>query len=216
METLLRTSDNGSASGPSGWGGNMLSSLAQSDLCRLGVIALLKDIINGNLPERARQLLLASRLVALAKPNGGKYRPIAVGELFYRVAGVIIVRKVTADAAALLAPHQLGVGVRSGAERVVHSLQHSLTDKDTKRALLKVDISNAFNSCDRARVLRQLYEQPASVPCIASLISVMVCPVSCCCSAAKASICCPPTGSGRGSFVCHSLLPLHSRCAGPG
>ena len=26
--------------------------------------------------------------------------------------------------------------------------------------MLKVDISNAFNSCDRARVLRQLYKQP--------------------------------------------------------
>ena len=157
---LLRRSDNGSASGPSGWGGNMLSSLAQSDLCRAGIIALLKDVINGNLPERARQLLLASRLVALSKPGTGKLRPIAVSELFYRLAGVMVVRKVTADAAALLAPHQLGVGVHSGAEQIVHSLQHSLADTGTRRALLKVDISNAFNSCDRARVLRQLYEQP--------------------------------------------------------
>jgi len=104
----------------------MLSSLAQSDLCRMGIIALLKDILNGNLPERARQLLLASRLVALSKPDG-KYRPIAVGELFYRLAGVIAVRKVTQDAAFLLAPYQLGVGVASCAERIVHSLQHSLT-----------------------------------------------------------------------------------------
>jgi hypothetical protein len=159
MVSLLRQSDNGSASGPSGWGGNMLSSLAQSDLCRMGIIALLKDIVNGNLPERARQLLVSSRLVALTKPNGN-YRPIAVGELFYRLAGVIVVRKVTTVAAALLSPHQLGVGVRSGAERIVHSLQHSLTDKQTRRALLQVDISNAFNSCNRARVLRQLYEQP--------------------------------------------------------
>jgi hypothetical protein len=157
--SLLRKSDNGSASGPSGWGGNMLSSLTQSDLCRMGIIALLKDIINGNLPERARQLLLSSRLVALMKPDG-KYRPIAVGELFYRLAGVIAVSKVTKAAAALLAPHQLGVGVSSGAERIVHSLQHLLTDTTTKRALLRVDISNAFNSCDRARVLRELYEQP--------------------------------------------------------
>ena len=137
----------------------MLSSLAESDLCRMGIIALLKDILNGQLPERARQLLLASRLVALMKPDG-KYRPIAVGELFYRLAAVIAVRKVTQAAAVLLAPHQLGVGVDSGAEQIVHSLQHSLTDKHTKRALLRVDISNAFNSCDRARVLRQLYEQP--------------------------------------------------------
>ena len=160
MAALLRASDNGSASGPSGWGGNMLSSLAQSDLCRAGVIALLKDIMNGNLPERARQLLMASRLVALTKTEG-KYRPIAVGELFARLAGKLAMRKVTSAAAALLAPHQQGVGVASGAERIVHSLQHTLTDKGRRHALLKLDISNAFNSCDRARALRVLYEQPA-------------------------------------------------------
>jgi hypothetical protein len=160
MVSLLRRSDNGSASGPSGWGGNMLSSLAQSDLCRAGIIALLKDILNGNLPARARQLLLASRLVALTKMEG-KYRPIAIGELFPRLAGKLAMSKVTSAAAALLAPHQLGVGVASGAERIVHSLQHTLSDKGRRHAMLKLDISNAFNSCDRARALRVLYEQPA-------------------------------------------------------
>ena len=59
----------------------MLSSLVESDICRGGIIALLKDIINGNLPEPARQYLLASRLVGLNKPDGG-VRPIAIGELF--------------------------------------------------------------------------------------------------------------------------------------
>jgi len=163
MAQLLRRSDNGSASGPSGWGGNMISSLAESDICRAGIIALLKDIVNGNLPERARELLLACRAVALNKPTGG-YRPIAVGELFYRLAGVIVVRKVTGAAATLFAPHQYGVGVPSGAERILHSLQHTLTDTRAKRALLKVDIANAFNACDRARVLRELYATPQLSP----------------------------------------------------
>src|ERR1700709_1124181 len=70
-------------------------------------------------------------------------------------------RKVTSAAAALLAPHQPGVGVASGAERIVHSLQHTLSDKSRRHALLKLDISNAFNACDRARALRALYEHPA-------------------------------------------------------
>ena len=89
------------------------------------------------------------------------YRPIAIGELFYRLAGVIVARRVTHDAAAILSPHQYGVGVSSGAESIAHSLQHSLTDKRTRHALLKADISNAFNSCDRARVLRELYQHPS-------------------------------------------------------
>ena len=99
----------------------MVSSLVESDLCRAGIIALLKDIINGNMSDRSRQLLLASRLVALNKPRGG-YRPITVGELFYRLAGIIVVRKIVKAAATLLAPHQYGVGVSGGAERILQTL----------------------------------------------------------------------------------------------
>jgi len=40
MRRLLSRSDNGAASGPSGWGGNLLSSLAQSDICRAGIVCL--------------------------------------------------------------------------------------------------------------------------------------------------------------------------------
>ena len=48
----------------------------------------------------------------------------------------------------------------AGAERIVHSLQHELTDTDKRLALLQLDIANAFNSCDRVRVLRELYARP--------------------------------------------------------
>ena len=42
----------------------------------------------------------------------------------------------------------------------MHSLREELTDSNRKRALLALDITNAFNSCDRARVLRELYDTP--------------------------------------------------------
>jgi hypothetical protein len=164
MRTLLRQSNNGSASGPSGWGGNLLSTLAESDVCRAGIIALLRDIINGHLPNSAQQLLLSSRLVALNKPGGAGLRPIAMGELFYKLAALIMTRKVAQTAASLLAPHQYGVGVSSGAERIVHSLQHTLTDTTRRLSLLQIDISNAFNTCDRGRMLRELYSTPQLSP----------------------------------------------------
>ena len=164
MRRLIVQSDNGTAAGPSGWGGNMLAILVQSDICRLGLIALFEDIINGELPSEARELLLTSRLVALAKPNSDGLRPIAVGELFYRLAAIVAVRRVSKQAAELLAPHQYGLGVAAGAEKIVHSLQHELTDKDKRLALLQLDIANAFNSCDRARLLAQLYELPDLQP----------------------------------------------------
>ena len=160
MRRLLTQSDNGTAAGPSGWGGNMLSILVQSEICRLGVVALLRDIINGELSDDARKLLLTSRLVALAKPDSDSYRPIAVGELFYRLAAIVVVRRVSSEAAVLLSPHQYGVGVAAGAEKIVHSLQHELADEDKRLALLQLDMANAFNSCDRARLLRELYTLP--------------------------------------------------------
>ena len=164
MRRLIVQSDNGTAAGPSGWGGNMLSVLVQSDICRLGLIALFRDIINGELPSEARELLLTSRLVALAKPNSDGLRPIAVGELLYRLAAIVAVRRVSKQAAELLAPHQYGLGVAAGAEKIVHSLQHELTDTDKRLALLQLDIANAFNSCDRARLLTELYELPDLQP----------------------------------------------------
>jgi hypothetical protein len=138
----------------------MLSSLSQSDICRLGILAMLRDIVNGELPEEARDMLLASRLVALSKPTGG-CRPIAVGEQLYRLAAIIAVNQVSNEAATLLAPHQYGVSVSAGAERILHALQHQLTDKDERLALLQLDISNAFNTCDRARLLHELYAIPS-------------------------------------------------------
>ena len=63
-----------------------------------------------------------------------------------------------------MSPHQYGVGVSSGAERVVHSLQYALTDTTRGLSLLQVDISNAFNACDRGRVLRELYSTPQLSP----------------------------------------------------
>ena len=159
MRRLIRDSNNGSAGGPSGWAGNMLSSLVESALCRAGIIALLSDILNGRLPEQARQYLLSSRLVGLTKPDDG-VRPIAIGEMFYRLAAVLAVRRVTAAAATLLAPHQYGIGVPGGGERILHSMQHTLTDKQARLAAAKIDISNAFNCCDRARLLDRLYHTP--------------------------------------------------------
>ena len=156
LRRLITQSDNGTAAGPSGWGGNMLAILERSDICRLGVIALLRDIINGELPDDARQLL-ASRLVALTKPSNDGYRPIAVGEVFYRLAAIVAVRRVSGEAASLLAPHQYGIGVAGGAEKILHSLQHELTDGDKRLSLLQLDITNAFNTCDRSRLLRELY-----------------------------------------------------------
>ena len=52
--------------------------------------------------------LCAARLVALRKPLGG-IRPIAVGEVFRRLVGKVLLRRNHTDIVKALAPMQVGV-----------------------------------------------------------------------------------------------------------
>jgi hypothetical protein len=163
LKHLIRQSNNGAAGGPSGWAGNLLSSLSENDICRMGIGRLFNDILNNRIPDTIRPHLLACKLVGFDKKGvSGGVRPIAIGELFYRVTATYAVRKVIPAAVTLLSPHQYGVGVPGGCELIIHSLQHTLTDRSTDRrfAALRVDIRNAFNTCDRALLLRKLYDTP--------------------------------------------------------
>jgi len=85
---------------------------------------------------------------------------VAIGEVFYRLAARYALEKLKKIVGELLAPHQYAVGVSSGCEAIVHSIRQDLTDSSTPAALMKVDISNAFNSIDRASVLNTLYNTP--------------------------------------------------------
>ena len=98
---ILRQSNNGSAAGPSGWGGNMVSILADDRRCSSALLRLLQDIANDGITDAMRSLLLSCDLVAIEKPAGG-LRPIAVGELFYRITATIAVRRVRETAVPIL------------------------------------------------------------------------------------------------------------------
>jgi hypothetical protein len=161
---ILRRCDNGSTSGPSGWSGSMIRVLATSTHCRVALIRLLQDIINDNIPACVQPHILACRLVAINKPGGGGVRPIAVGEMFYRLAAAIAVKRVVPEAINLFSPHQYGVGLSDGCQRVIHSLQHELTSDNRRLVALKVDISNAFNTVDRRLLISSLYNTPELRP----------------------------------------------------
>ena len=161
LRRLVRRCNNGKAGGPSGWNGAMLAVLADSPTCMAGIRSVISDITLGRIPAAVRSHITATRLIALAKPNGAP-RPIAMGELFYRVAAVRAVRDAAGNARALLSPHQYGVGVPGGCEHIVHCMQHSLPHiaNNTPLAAVKVDISNAFNTCQRPRLLSLLLDTP--------------------------------------------------------
>jgi hypothetical protein len=69
-------------------------------------------IVAGTAPGQA--MLCASRLTPLRKPDGG-LRPIAVGDMIYRLATKAIIRH--SNRRDFLLPYQFGVGSKGGSSR---------------------------------------------------------------------------------------------------
>ena len=172
MEEEMRATDNGSAAGPSGCGSNYLSVLAADPHCVHAMAYIVQQIVNNKLPAVIRTLLTTCIVVSLVKYNGGR-RPIAIGDIFYRMAARYSLSLIIDKVQHKLAPHQYGIGTPDGCTQIVQSLQHLLkhgaqhsppshgqsNHADTKRPLacLSIDMANAFNAIDRSAVLRAVY-----------------------------------------------------------
>ena len=91
----------------------------------------------------------------ILKKKDGSLRPIAVGNLLRRVVAKCFSSSLATKAAALLAPNQLGVGVRGGAEAIAHAVSEAVK-VDPNRWVLQVDLVNAYNVVDRGVVLDEV------------------------------------------------------------
>ena len=142
----LRSLSSFSSPGISGWTVPLLRLASKSP----PFVSFLKTLANHILEGRApgTSLLTASRLLPIAKANRG-IRPIAVGEIFYRLSMKAISRHVF-DSSCLL-PNQFGVGTPGGVEAVLHAVCLALDDKlPTKFShITSLDASNAFNCISR-------------------------------------------------------------------
>jgi hypothetical protein len=103
-------------------------------------------ILNGSAPGQS--MLCASRLTPLAKPDGG-VRPIAVGELLYRLCVKAILRHTVHPN--MLLPCQFGVGTPGGVEPMIRAIQHTVdrTQGFDFTQVTSLDFKNAFNTLDR-------------------------------------------------------------------
>ena len=153
--------DNGSAAGLSGMTGNMLAILADDVDCRKYVAQFIQAMINGDLPDNIRRVLLASHLIGILKPNGGT-RPIAIGEILYRLASRYALSLISkSDLKSIFLPHQFGVDIAAGCESVVHTIQQALDDKTEPYYALCIDMKNAFNEVKRNEMIKSLFEHDA-------------------------------------------------------
>ena len=164
FKNMVKAANTGASPGPSGWSGKHLFHLLRNETCRRYLAILCSAIRNGTLSSAARAYLTASSLTALIKPgstpNNESLRPIAVGEVLYRMVVKDAARQAASTAAALLQPIQFGVGVPSGCEKIIHEIQSRLEDENKKNVGLSIDIKNAFNSIHRSEMMKALFSYP--------------------------------------------------------
>ena len=95
-------------------------------------------------------------------------RPIAVGSAYRRLTAKTAAKHATALLAQVFKPKQLGVGVKGGCEAAIHAAREfiqSSTSNPSFQILIKVDVSNAFNSIHRTSFLNQILQNcPAIYP----------------------------------------------------
>lgn len=136
------------APGLSGWSRPLLDLVTAKESPVIALLRLLADMIRqGSAPGAS--LLCAARLIGLEKPDGG-VRPIAIGDLVYRVVTKAILT--TLYQPEMLLPSQLGVNSPGGVEPAVFLLEDAIRGDNPYKAtkITSVDLKNAFNASSRA------------------------------------------------------------------
>ena len=179
----IRSFPNGSAGGPDGLRPQHLKDMVGLSTTGRGhsllsaLATFLSLVLAGKTPPSFFPYFGAN-LIALQKKDGG-VRPIAVGCTLRRLAAKVASGKVLEDMAALLAPHQLGYGVKGGAEAAVHSTRLFLHNLKPQQLLLKLDFKNAFNSLRRDKLLATVQVlAPDLLPFVHSYILPSIFPLS--------------------------------------
>lgn len=151
---------NKSAPGPSGWTGEHIATLMGDEECREAVTVIVSMIVNGQFDDVARARYLACRLMPFAKPGGG-VRPVAIPDAWYKLAAIVVNKRVLCNREKIFPSIQMAVGLPGGAERAVHTVRAAL-ELNPSHVAISTDITNAFNSCSRQAMATALYKNPAT------------------------------------------------------
>ena len=155
---LLKKAANGSSRDACGWTAELLLALLDDEDCLAGLAELIQDILNNNLNEDSRQLLLMSKLIALQKANDPTTpRPIAIGGVFYKIAALYALEMIKDQLSPIFEGIQLGIGAPGGSARAIHSLQAAFDTRGKGATGVLFDQKNAFNSEDRSGILLAVF-----------------------------------------------------------
>ena len=148
----------GAAAGVTGFTGDHGLPLLGDPHCLRALALLVQLIRNGQLNDRCRQLLLSCPLIAVAKRTSG-IRPITIGESLYKMAATHALFEVESEAIDILGEDQFAL--QPGGPEVASLSLKAALETHTGAS---TDLENAFNTLDRATMLRSLYSQPRLAP----------------------------------------------------
>ena len=110
---------------------------------------LCSKLLRGQIPQHARDLRFAVNITALRKKDGG-ILPIAVGNVFRRLASKVAANSVMQELRRQLPPVQLGVGVSGGCETAVHTVRAFIQSQVVpgNNVLIKLDMKKCVQYCE--------------------------------------------------------------------
>jgi hypothetical protein len=158
----ISTFSDGSSAGPSGLSPLLLKRCCRTpsnplfgEKCLNSLTKFLQKIIDGTCPPEVTPFFFGASLIALKKKDGGT-RPIAIGETLRRLAAKIVLTHLEFP----FSPFQYGIKTKQGSEIIIHELRRivesSITDPDSwkDKAILKIDLKNAFNNISRRAFIK--------------------------------------------------------------
>lgn len=152
----IRTTHRETSPGLSGWTKPLLERAAEPNSA---VLAMLRQLTNAILNGTAhgKLLLTASHLICLSKKDGG-IRPIAVGDLIYRIAAKSILQ--THFRPNMLCSNQLGVNNPGGTEPAIFMLEEAIMGPNINgfEQVTSIDAENAFNAQRRILMATAIYQ----------------------------------------------------------
>jgi hypothetical protein len=164
IEAVIRKLPVGSSAGASGWTYAAIKSIFLEDSETMGTACeIISKLCNAMLSGRiGRGGWLRSRAVLIPKKDGS-YRPLSIGESWYRLAARAALCSIGSEIGNQLAPSQLGCGISGGCEIAGRTGQLIMDTElsngnSTNLVIISLDIKNAFGTLNRKQILKGIFE----------------------------------------------------------
>ena len=150
-----------------GWTADHVWTLYQDPTHRPTIDFLILSIANDELPPQIRDLLLTRIGMQVQKPDSTDFRVVSWGSMFTTITGAYLLSLCNTQ---FLLPEQLAIGAAGGPTLAAILIQTAFEDARPNYnpadpfVAIKVDISKAYPSSNRPRVLQQAFSQKELAP----------------------------------------------------